>query len=56
VVPTPSARADGFDNVDGGPNRGDIPNLAGVGKGSAFQQDHVQDLLQTTLRGFDHTF
>jgi hypothetical protein len=56
VVSTPSARADGFDNVDGGLNRGDIANPAGVGKGSASRQDHVQNLLKTALRGFDHIF
>jgi hypothetical protein len=53
---TPPARADGFDNVDGDPNRGDIANRAGAGKGSIAQQQHVQDLLQTALRMFDHIF
>jgi hypothetical protein len=56
VVSTPSARADGFDNVDGSPNRGDIANPASVGKGLASRQDPGQDLLQTAFRCFDHAF
>src|SRR5262245_50111465 len=34
---TPSAHADSFDHVDGGPNRGDIANHRDVGKARALQ-------------------
>ena len=56
MVSTPPARADGFDNIDGGPNRGDIANHACMSKGSKLEQEHVQDLLQTALWAFDHLF